>query len=90
MGAAIAVAHAARHPEKGDTEEPAVPLRLTPRQAEVLRAIAAGLTDKQVACQLPLSPRTVEMHVAGALKALACATRAEAVFRATEAKLLAA
>ena len=55
---------------------------LTPRQTEVLQAVARGQTDKEVAKALGLSPRTVEMHVSGAIKALGCATRAEAVHRA--------
>ncbi|NNU45243.1 alpha/beta fold hydrolase [Ramlibacter montanisoli] len=63
--------------------------RLTERQREVLQLVAAGRTDKEIARVLQLSPRTVEMHVAGALKALACGTRAEAVHRATGAGLLA-
>lgn len=62
--------------------------QLTPRQVEVLRHIAGGETDKQVAGALKLSPRTVEMHVAAALKALGCRTRAEAVHRATRLRLL--
>lgn len=62
--------------------------RLTPRQTAVLRLVAAGKTDKQIARELELSPRTVEMHVGGALKALGCATRAEAVAQATQRGLL--
>lgn len=62
--------------------------RLTARQREVLAHVAAGLTDKQIARRLDLSPRTVEMHVAGALKALQCATRAEAVHNAARHGLL--
>jgi pimeloyl-ACP methyl ester carboxylesterase/DNA-binding CsgD family transcriptional regulator len=74
----------------GEVEVPAVPApRLTERQLQVLRAVAAGQTDKQIARQLQLSPRTIEMHVAGAMKALACTTRAEAVHRAGAAGLLA-
>lgn len=61
---------------------------LTPRQQEVLRLVAQGLTDKEVARSLALSPRTVEMHMAGALKAPECATRAEAVARAARQGLL--
>jgi pimeloyl-ACP methyl ester carboxylesterase/DNA-binding CsgD family transcriptional regulator len=61
---------------------------LTPRQLEVLREVAHGLTDKQIARKLALSPRTVEMHVANALAALRCRTRAEAVRRATELRLV--
>lgn len=56
--------------------------KLTPRQIEVLRAVAKGSTDKEVAKALSLSPRTVEMHVAAAMKALGCSTRTEAVHRA--------
>jgi DNA-binding NarL/FixJ family response regulator len=50
--------------------------------------VAAGRTDKQVARELDLSPRTAEMHVAGALRALGCATRAEAVHAAAQQGLL--
>ena len=64
------------------------PPQLTPRQAEVLRAVAQGHTDKEVAKALNLSPRTVEMHVSGAMKALHCSTRAEAVHRAGALGLL--
>jgi pimeloyl-ACP methyl ester carboxylesterase/DNA-binding CsgD family transcriptional regulator len=69
-------------------DAPAGGARLTPRQVEVLQAVAAGMTDKQIARNLALSPRTVEMHVAGAMKALDCATRAEAVHRAGASGLL--
>jgi len=73
----------------GMPADPEAPVpRLTPRQAEVLRRIAGGETDKQVAAALRLSPRTVEMHVAGALRTLDCRTRAEAVHRATRLQLL--
>jgi pimeloyl-ACP methyl ester carboxylesterase len=69
-------------------EHASAAVRLTPRQIEVLQAVAAGKTDKQIARELDLSPRTVEMHVAGAMKALDCTTRAEAVHRAGVAGLL--
>ncbi len=61
---------------------------LTPRQVEVLRGVARGLTDKEIASELSLSPRTVEMHVARVLAALDCANRAEAVRKATALGLL--
>lgn len=56
----------------------------TRRQREVLDFLAAGLTDKETAAQLSLSPRTVEMHVARLLENLNCRTRAEAVGKARE------
>jgi pimeloyl-ACP methyl ester carboxylesterase/DNA-binding CsgD family transcriptional regulator len=65
-------------------------VQLTARQSEVLRRIAFGESDKQIAQGLGLSPRTVEMHAARALAALGCRTRAEAVRRATERRLLGA
>jgi DNA-binding NarL/FixJ family response regulator len=61
---------------------------LTTRQCEVLRLVAAGNTDKQIARRLRLSPRTVEMHVGNALRALGCRTRAEATHRAAAQRLL--
>jgi DNA-binding CsgD family transcriptional regulator len=38
-------------------------LRLTPRQAEIVKLIAAGLSDKQIAIRLGLSPRTIQSHL---------------------------
>ena len=54
----------------------------TRRQREVLDLLAAGLTDKETAASLNLSPRTVEMHVARLLESLNCRTRTEAVRKA--------
>lgn len=61
---------------------------LTSRQLDVLRRVARGLTDKEIASELSLSPRTVEMHVARALDALDCANRAEAVSKASTLGIL--
>jgi DNA-binding NarL/FixJ family response regulator len=61
---------------------------LTPRQLDVLRGVARGLTDKEIASELSLSPRTVEMHVARAIDALECGNRAEAVHKAAALGLL--
>jgi len=61
---------------------------LTPRQLQILQAVARGQTAKQIARTLGLSPRTVEMHVARLFATLQCSSRAEAVHKANEAGLL--
>jgi pimeloyl-ACP methyl ester carboxylesterase/DNA-binding CsgD family transcriptional regulator len=73
----------------GDAKPPNAPgSKLTARQTQVLQQVAAGHTDKKIAKQLDLSPRTIEMHVAAAMKTLASTTRAEAVHAATQQGLL--
>ena len=67
----------------------ALAVSLTPRQLQILQAVAQGQTAKQIARVLDLSPRTVEMHVAKVLATLQCSSRAEAVHKANEAGLLA-
>jgi DNA-binding CsgD family transcriptional regulator len=61
---------------------------LTRRQREVLQLVAQGETSAEIARQLVLSPRTVEMHVGNILATLDSRSRAEAVRRAAELGLL--
>lgn len=58
--------------------------QLTERQLEVLRALAKGLANKEIAAKLNLSTRTVDMHVRNILDRLNCRSRTEAVRIATE------
>ena len=62
---------------------------LTRRGVEVVRLVAMGHTNREIARELFLSPRTVEMHVGGILLKLGCRSRAEATRRASELGLLA-
>lgn len=55
------------------------PLRLTPREQEVLRHVAEGMTDRQIAARLFISPRTVERHVSNVLAKSGVSRRAELV-----------
>jgi DNA-binding NarL/FixJ family response regulator len=55
---------------------------LTRRELEVVRHVAVGRTNREIAEALHLSPRTVEMHVRNALSKLECRTRTEASSRA--------
>ena len=60
------------------------PGNLTVRQADVLRLLAAGLTNKQIAAELYLSPATVERHLATVYRNLGLAGRVEAARFAME------
>ena len=55
---------------------------LTRRELEVLRLVAVGRTNVEIANELVLSPRTVEMHVRNTLAKLDCRSRTEATARA--------
>jgi DNA-binding NarL/FixJ family response regulator len=61
---------------------------LTRRQSEVLKLVAQGRSDKAIAQELRLSPRTVEMHVGHILASLDSRSRTEAVGKAAELGLL--
>lgn len=56
--------------------------KLTVRQIEVLRMIATGKSNKEIARALCLSPATVKVHVAAVIAALGSANRTEAAFAA--------
>jgi two-component system, NarL family, response regulator DevR len=51
---------------------------LSDRETEVLRHLAEGLTDREVAERLGISPRTVETHVGSILQKLGVRNRAQA------------
>ncbi len=61
---------------------------LSEREREVLRLLALGYGNQEIAALLHLSPRTVETHRANALSKLGIATRADIVRVALEARLL--
>lgn len=48
---------------------------LSPRQLEVMRHIAQGLSNKEIARELEISPFTVRIHVSAVLRALGLANR---------------
>ena len=52
---------------------------LTPREREVLRLLASGLGNKEIATKLKISEHTAKFHVASILGKLGAASRAEAV-----------
>lgn len=61
---------------------------LTAREVEVLRLVAQGLTDAQVAEHLVISPRTVNFHLTSIYSKLGVSSRAAATRYAIEQHLL--
>jgi DNA-binding NarL/FixJ family response regulator len=61
---------------------------LSRRELEVMRLVASGHTNREIAARLVLSTRTVDMHVRNILAKLRCRSRTEAAGRASELGLL--
>ena len=70
-----------------DRSQPATP-RLTERELEVLRLVAQGLNNREIAKQLFISENTVKNHVRNILEKLQLHSRMEAVMYAVREKLL--
>ena len=64
------------------------PARLTVRELDVLRLVATGLTDAQIAEQLVISPRTVSWHLSSIYGKIEVSSRAAATRFALEHGLL--
>ena len=78
--------HAARHPTKP------VPLgageRLSTREMETLKLAARGMSNRDIALELGLSPRTVKGHLADIFSKLRVGSRTEAVITGLRAGFL--
>lgn len=64
------------------------PNRLTGKEMEVLRLAASGRSNKEIATELHLSPRTVQTHLASIFSKMDVASRTEAVIKALKTGLL--
>jgi predicted ATPase/DNA-binding CsgD family transcriptional regulator len=64
------------------------PAGLTPREVEVLRLVAQGLTNEQVANQLIISPRTVDTHLTSIYGKIGVSSRSAATRYAMEHHLV--
>ncbi len=62
--------------------------RLTKREREVLRLLADGMRNEQVALRLSISPLTVRTHVRKAMDKLEADTRTQAVAKALRESLI--
>ena len=54
-------------PDPASPSAAAVERRLTSRETEVLRLLAAGLSNPQIAARLFISPKTASVHVSNIL-----------------------
>ena len=68
----------------GPMPESDVRALLTPRELEVLAAIADGHTNKAIARRLDISLHTVKFHIESIFRKLGARTRTEAVAKASE------
>ena len=86
LGALLAAgAIEAPEPRSNQTDDPSP---LTPRELEVLVAMADGMSNKTIARRLGISYHTVKFHVAGILAKLDADSRTEAVARAAHLGLV--
>lgn len=81
-------APAPRHEPTSKVAETVSPAGLTARELEVLRLVAAGLTNAQVAEQLTVTPRTVNAHLTAIYGKLGVTGRSGAIRYALEHRLI--
>ncbi|WP_280886780.1 helix-turn-helix transcriptional regulator [Streptomyces sp. LBL] len=76
--------------ETGTPDDPARALGLTGRERDVLRLVSAGRTNRQIAEELFISPKTASVHVSNILAKLGVSGRGEAAAVAHRLGLFAA
>jgi DNA-binding CsgD family transcriptional regulator len=69
---------------RGDHDDPARRLGLTPREVEVLWCLVDGMTNKEIGERLYISTKTASVHVSNILAKLAVDNRRAAALRAGE------
>lgn len=75
-------------PMPGNTGETTLDLQLTDTETEILKWLATGMSNKQIAISTGKSAETIKTHVTRILKKLQCKTRTQAVTKASHFNLL--
>jgi DNA-binding NarL/FixJ family response regulator len=75
-------------PPIAPARHPSAPAGLTTREIEVLRLVAKGLTDAQVAEQLVISTRTVNTHLTSIYGKIGVSSRIAATLYSVEHQIL--
>lgn len=75
-------------PRSAAAAEAATGSALTPRQLDVLRLLAGGDSNKDIAAELELSTSTVRAHVSAILTVLGVSNRTQAAHTARERRIL--
>lgn len=78
------IAGPARKSEFDGNPKAQAALGISPRELAVLRELAAGRSNKEIAAALEVSPNTVKTHVARLFEKLGARRRTEAINRARE------
>jgi DNA-binding NarL/FixJ family response regulator len=74
--------------KRAEDRQPLAPPRLTDRELQVLKLVAQGLGNRDIAQQLYISENTVKNHIRNILEKLQLHSRMEAVIYAVREKLL--
>ncbi len=88
LGAAPDLARLDAETSEPDGPRHLLPAGLSTREAEILRLVAAGLTNRAIAEALTISERTVDRHVSNIYTKLDVSTRAAATAFAYERGLV--
>ena len=88
LGAAPLAAQIADLMRRAGSDTATADPMLTSRELEVLRLVAAGQSNREIAATLVISPKTASVHVSNILAKLCATTRTEAAVKAHELGLL--